>query len=92
MTRINLLLMLAVVVSALLLVRSQYNSRQLFTEIDKAQSQARQLEIDNERLQVAKRAQTTPSRIEKIAKDQLQMRNPTPAITQYVTYKAATAP
>ena len=31
-----------------------------------------------------KRAQATPLRVEKLARDQLQMRTTTPAITQYV--------
>jgi cell division protein FtsL len=33
---------------------------------------------------VEKRAQATPLRVEKLAKEQLQMRTTTPAITQYV--------
>ena len=45
----------------------------------------RKLETENERLQVEKRAQATPGRVEKLARDQLQMRAATPAITQYVT-------
>ena len=32
-----------------------------------------------------KRGQATPLRVERLAKDQLQMRPPTPGITQYVT-------
>ena len=32
------------------------------------------------------RAQATPLRVEKLAKEKLQMRTATPAITQYVTY------
>ena len=36
------------------------------------------------RLQGEKRAQATPLRVEKLAKEQLQMRTTTPAITQYV--------
>lgn len=88
MTRLNLVLLLAVLASALYLVRTQYESRRLFTELDKARAEARKLEIDNERLQVEKRAQATPLRVERLAKGQLQMRSATPAITQYVTYAA----
>ena len=84
MTRLNLVLLLAVMVSALYLVRTQYESRSLTTELDKATSEARKLETDNERLEVEKRAQATPLRVEKLAKEQLQMRTATPAITQYV--------
>ncbi|WP_367847737.1 cell division protein FtsL [Rhodoferax sp. WC2427] len=85
MTRLNLVLMLAVVASALYLVRVQYDSRSLFVEVDRAIALSLKLEIENERLQVEKRAQATPLRVEKLAKEQLQMRTSTPAITQYVT-------
>jgi cell division protein FtsL len=88
MTRLNLVLLVAVLASALYLVRTQYESRRLFTELDRANSEARKLETENERLQVEKRAQATPLRVEKLAKEQLQMRTASPAITQYVTLKA----
>ncbi|MDB5895273.1 MAG: cell division protein FtsL [Rhodoferax sp.] len=91
MTRLNLVLLMAVLASALYLVRTQYDSRSLFVEVDKANALAHTLEIDNERLQVEKRAQATPLRIEKLAKEQLQMRTSTPAITQYVTVQAPAA-
>nr|WP_205964746.1 cell division protein FtsL [Ramlibacter agri] len=85
--RVNLLLLVAVIASALYLVRVQYESRALYAEIDKAHSEARKLEVENERLQVEKREQATPARVEKLAREQLQMRAATPAITQYVTLK-----
>lgn len=82
--RLNLVLLLAVIASAMYLVQIQYQSRRLFVEVDKAQSLSRKLEIERERLEVDKRSQATPLRIEKIAKEQLQMRTATPAVTQYV--------
>ena len=91
MTRLNLVLLLAVLASALYLVRTQYESRRLYVELEKAIAQNRKLEAENERLQVEKRAQATPLRVEKLAKDNLQMRSVTPAITQYVTQKDGTS-
>lgn len=88
MSRLNLVLLLAVLASALYLVNVQYESRRLFSDLDKSRSEARRLEADNERLQVEKRAQATPLRVERLAKEQLQMRAATPAITHYVTYSA----
>ncbi len=88
MTKPNVLLLVAVILSALFLVRNQYESRRLFVELDKARTAARQLEIDHDRLLVQRQAQATPLRVEKMAKDQLQMRSVTPAITQYVAYQA----
>lgn len=84
MTRLNLVLLAAVLLSAMLLVRTQYESRRLFVEVEKAQNLSRRLTVERERLEVDKRAQATPLRVEKIAKDQLKMRTATPAVTQYV--------
>jgi cell division protein FtsL len=89
MMRLNLVLVLAVLASAIYLVSVQYDSRRLFAELDKARSDARRLEVEYERLQVQKRAQATPARVERLAKDKLQMRQATPGITMYVTYTDA---
>ena len=89
MIRINILLLVTLIASALYLVQVQYESRRLYAEIERAQGEARKLEIENERLQVEKRAQATPARVQQLARDQLQMRAATPAITQYVTLKDA---
>jgi cell division protein FtsL len=82
--RLNLVLLAAVIASAMYLVQLQYQSRRLFVEVEKAQNLSRKLETERERLEVDKRSQATPLRIEKIAKDRLQMRTATPAVTQYV--------
>ena len=86
MIRLNLLLLLGVVLSALYLVNVQYQSRHLFSELDNARAQAHKLEVENERLQVEKRAQSSSARIESLAKSRLQMRPANPAITTYVAY------
>jgi len=91
MARLNFVLLLAVLASALYLVRTQYESRRLYVELERATAEARKIEMDNERLQVEKRAQATPLKVEKVAKERLQMRTVTPAITQYVTYKDGAA-
>ena len=90
MTRLNLVLLLAVLASALYLVRTQYESRRLYVELEKATNKNGVFEAENKRLQVEKRAQATPLRVEKLAKDKLQMRTVTPAITQYVSQKDGT--
>ena len=84
MTRLNLFLVMAVILSALYLVRTQYDSRRLFTELEHDKSEAHKLEIENERLRLEIRSQATPLRVESLAKAQLKMRTTTPAITQYV--------
>lgn len=87
MTRFNLVLLFCVIGSALYLVHTQYESRRLYVELEKAAAHSKKIEADTERLQVEKRAQATPIRVEKMAKERLQMHTVTPAITQYVTPK-----
>jgi len=85
MTRVVMGLVLAVVVSAFYLVHTQYESRRLYSEVDRAQAQSRRLAAEHEQLQVLKRAQATPARVQQLASQRLEMRAVTPGITQYVT-------
>ena len=93
MTRVNLLLLVAVLLTALYVVHTQYESRRIFVELEKASAQGRKLETDNRTLQAERRSQATPLRVDKLAKDKLQMVPATAAITQYVSIgtTAATA-
>src|SRR5258707_9801916 len=45
-------------------VHNQYESRRLFTELDRAVAESRRLATEQQRLQVEKRAQATPQRSE----------------------------
>ena len=92
MIRLNLVLILAILGSAIYLVHVQYESRRLYVELEKAGAHTRKLEVAHESLQAEKRAQATPLRVEKIAKETLQMRRVTPAITHYVTAKEGAKP
>lgn len=83
MLRLNVLLLVAVMFSALYLVQTQYQSRSLYTELHRATNEARNLETEYQRLQVELRAQSTPSRIEKMAVEQ-GLQGVSPAITHYV--------
>ena len=91
MIRLNLVLLLAVLASAMYLVGVQYDSRRLFFELDKAHSEATRLETERERLQVEKRAQATPARVERLAREKLQMRLASPGVTTYVSYSPPAA-
>jgi len=84
MTRLYVGLVLAIVASAFYLVHTQYESRRLYSEVDRAQAQSRRLAAENEQLQVQKRAQATPARVQQLASERLGMRPATPGITQYV--------
>ena len=89
MTRASLLLLALLVLSALLLVRTSYDSRRLFTEIDRARGQERTLEAEFQRLDAERRAQATHLRVERVAREKLQMRNATAALTHYTPDAAA---
>jgi cell division protein FtsL len=45
----------------------------------------------HDRLDVERRAQATPVRVEKLAREQLHMRTITPAITEYATVRGGAA-
>ncbi len=89
MTRLNVLLLLALVCSSLYLVRVSHESRRLFAELDRARDQERLFDSEYERLRSEKQSQATPLRVEKTARDKLAMRSATPAVTQYVSYARA---
>ena len=85
MTRLNLFLLAALVLSALALVQTAYEGRRLFAEIERAKSELARLESDDARLLSERQAQATNLRVERLARDRLQMAPITPQVTQYVS-------
>lgn len=83
MLRLNILLLVAAMLSALYLVQTQYEARRLFTQLHRTNTDARNLETEYQRLQVELRAQSSPSRIESLAMQQ-GLQQVSPAITHYV--------
>jgi cell division protein FtsL len=83
--KINLLLTALLFGCALLLVKSQYQSRNLFIELGKLEAKARQLDIDWAQLQLDQSTLGKNARIEQIARTELNMAPLTPARTQYLT-------
>ena len=88
MTRVNLLLALALLISSLYLVRTAYDSRRLFAELDKARNEAARLDTESKRLEAEREAQATSLRVERTAREKLAMRTATPAVTVYVQDRA----
>ena len=84
MTRMNVVLLVALLGSSATLVRVAYESRRLFAELDKAHAEERALSNEQQRLLAEKQAQATPLRVERMARDRLAMRSATPAVTVYV--------
>jgi cell division protein FtsL len=89
MTKLNLVLVLALIASGLLLVRTSYEARRLFAELDKAKNEQRRLDAEYRRLDAERQTQATHLRVERVARDKLAMRPATPAVTAYVTDGAA---
>jgi cell division protein FtsL len=89
--RLNLVLAALLMLSCFWLVRSSHDARRYYADLEKAKGQARELQIDYERLQVDKRAQATPLRVERLAREKLHMFNTSPALTHYVSTGASGA-
>lgn len=76
MTRVNLVLLAVLVGCALLLVGSRHQSRKLFIEIERAQTLARHYQVEWDQLQLEQSTWAMPGRIEKLARDKLQLTPP----------------
>lgn len=83
--RVNFVLALALVLCALSLVNAQYQARRLFVELERSQSVARQLEIEWSQLQLDQSRLGLHSRIDSLARRDLNMVPVTHERTQYLT-------
>jgi cell division protein FtsL len=83
--RLNALLTAVLVLCALSLVKSQYQARLLFIDLGRAQSEARQLDIDWAQLQLDQSTLGKNARIDAVARRELNMVPVTPARTEYLT-------
>jgi cell division protein FtsL len=84
MTRLNLVLFVALIVCALALVTSQHQSRKLYVELQKEQERAQQLEVEWGQLQLEQSTWAMHARIEKIATRDLAMRVPPASRVQVI--------
>jgi cell division protein FtsL len=91
-TRLNVILLVALLFSSMYLVRVSHESRQLFAALDKAHTEERMLDSEFERLKSDKQSQATPLRVEKTAREKLGMRSATPAVTHYVSRATPSLP
>jgi len=84
-TRLNLLLLAALVVCALALVTSQYKARKLYAELQQEQDAAHQLDVEWGQLQLEQGTWAQHARIEKIAGGELHMQLPPPSRVRAIT-------
>lgn len=80
MAKLNLVLMIAVLVSGVVLVHNAYESRRLFAERERTKNEGERLAADAERLKAERHAQATNLRVEQVARERLGMRLISPAV------------
>ncbi|MBK8741510.1 MAG: cell division protein FtsL [Betaproteobacteria bacterium] len=76
MARLNLLLLALIVFSSLALITSQHQARKLYNELQVELASAKRFEEEMGRLQIEQSSWSTPTRIEKVARERLGMRLP----------------
>ena len=92
MSRVDVLLVVALIGSCLLLVNTAYETRRLFSAIERAKAEERQLDSEYKRLEAERQVQSTHLRVERVARERLQMRTVTPAVTHWVNERPGGAP
>jgi cell division protein FtsL len=92
MSRLNILLLIVLLGCALSVVNATNKQREVFVDLQRAQSQARQLQQDYAQLQYQQSALSKTSRIESIATSDLKMQPVGPGRTQYLSVDPATVP
>ena len=86
--RITFVLLMALVLCALSLVNAQYHAREQFIELERSQTEARQLDIEWSQLQLDQSTLGLHSRIDAVARRDLNMVPVTHDRTQYMTMGA----
>jgi cell division protein FtsL len=84
MTRLNFILLAALMACALALVTSQHQARKLYVELQKEQALAQQIEVEWGQLQLEQSTWAMHARVEKLAIQALGMRVPSAGRTQVV--------
>lgn len=79
MARLSLILLAIAVACALSAVSANHRARKLFVELDREQTRMHQLEVEWGQLQLEQSTWANPVRIEKIAREKLQMKPPATA-------------
>ncbi|CAB3915012.1 cell division protein FtsL [Achromobacter anxifer] len=91
MGRVNLIVAALLMLSAISLVTSRYQSRQLFIELGRDQAHARDLETSWRRLQLDRAELARNARVDAIARDGLKMISIVPDRTLYLNQPPVSA-
>ena len=87
--KLKLLLLAALLASALLLVKTAFEGRQLYAALDSAKAEKQQLDAEYKRLDAEAQQAGTNLIVERTAREKLRMSRPTPGVTTYVVDPAA---
>ncbi|MGA2550808.1 MAG: cell division protein FtsL [Burkholderiaceae bacterium] len=85
MTRINALMAVILVISALFLVSTQYEARRLHIDLEAAQDTTHKLDVEWSQLQLDQASLSKHALIDAAARKDLEMMPATPARTEYIT-------
>ncbi|MCX7175639.1 MAG: cell division protein FtsL [Proteobacteria bacterium] len=87
MLRLNLILMILALASAIGTVASNHRARKMYAEIEHEQARMRDLEVEWGQLQLEQSTWAGHARVEQIARNKLHMKSPGPG--QVMTIDAA---
>lgn len=76
MARLNLVLIIAVVISALAVISTNHRARKLVTEFERQQERMRALDTEWSKLQLEQSTWAAHARVEQIAREKLGMHPP----------------
>jgi cell division protein FtsL len=74
--RLNVLLLILVIACALGVVTSQHKARKLFVDLQYEKERAQQMDVEWGKLQLEQSTLVMPARVERLARQQLQMHLP----------------
>lgn len=84
MTKLNLILFIVLILTALGVVTSQHKARKLYIELQSYEELTRQYDIEWGQLQLEQSTWAMHARIEQVARTYLQMQVPEPARIQVI--------
>ena len=88
MVRVNAILLVFIIVSALSVITSQHHARKLFNDLESEQNAGKKLDEEFTQLQLEQSTWATNKRVESVAARQLGMRLPDTSNTVIVTLDA----
>jgi cell division protein FtsL len=84
-TRLNIFLAIALLLSCFWLIRTSNEARMLFGQLERARAQEHELAVDLDRLKVDRRTAATPLVVEEMVRTRLKMAATNPSVTHYVS-------